>query len=153
MVPTSTRLIWVAATEFGSVSPAPGAAAAPNRWALTMAVTSTACAAGAGTAATGPLGAAWPLRAPSSVQASCTSCQASRTTSAAETTQGRVLTHPSDRAPSATEARLLRLFGNCIRARVSVRPARPFAPRTLGVAASYGLGQGGLKVVAQIADG
>ncbi|MBK6451949.1 MAG: hypothetical protein IPF84_05110 [Proteobacteria bacterium] len=41
MVPTSTSGICEVATAFGSVEPAVGALASPNRWALTIAVTST----------------------------------------------------------------------------------------------------------------
>ena len=74
--------------------------------------------------------AATPFLAPSSVHASWTSCQASRTTSKAETASGSSFCHPSVRAPCATEAirpkRSFTLGGSCIRSLVSGRPARPF---------------------------
>ncbi len=104
IVPTSTSGICEAATAFGSVEPAAGALASPNRCALTIAPTSTVRAGGGAMTAGAFVAGPTTFLAPSRVHVSCTSCQASRTTSKAETASGRSFCHPSARAPRATEA-------------------------------------------------
>lgn len=149
IVPTSTSGICEAATAFGSVEPAVGALASPNRCALTIAPTSTVRAGGGAMTAAAFVVGATPLRAPSRVHVSCTSCQASRTTSKAETASGRSFCHPSARAPWATEAiqpgkTLIHAQGQLHQ--VSGKwPSGKAVPRDT---ASYGLGRQALKAVA-----